>query len=106
MANSMIRIDDSGWLDLGILCKYRRKNGIVTVRIYASLALTSDWATKGTLPAGYRPSEVVFQGGFSLGSGSVNVAFLINPSGAIQARLNAGATGTTITTGATISYPI
>lgn len=98
--------DDSGWIELVSLCKYRKKNGIVTVRINASIALTTDWVTKGTLPDGYRPSEVIYQPGYSLGSGSVNIAFLITTGGAIQARLNSGATSATITTGTTITYPV
>lgn len=98
--------DDSGWLELSSLCKYRKKNGIVTVRIYGSLEITTSWVTKGTLPSGYRPSEVVYQPGFSLGSSTPDIVFLITSGGEIQVRSRDGASTITMTTGATITYPV
>lgn len=98
--------NDSGWLELGSLCKYRKKNGIVTVRIYGSLEITTSWVVKGTLPSGYRPSEVVYQPGFSLGSSTPDIVFLITTGGEIQVRSRDGASSITMTTGATITYPV
>ena len=97
--------NDSEWETLSGVCKYRRKNGIVTVRINATFNLTTDWSNLGTLPSGYRPSEVMYQAGISLGS-NVNIAFLITSAGVIQGRLNSGATTGSFSTAATITFPV
>lgn len=52
---------DSGWLTNGI-CKYRKKNGYVTIDIYStSYNIDVNYITLITLPEGYRPDAILYQ---------------------------------------------
>lgn len=57
-----VDVDDSGWVTLNNVIKYRKKNGFVIVTGVSSgnLALTSSaYTTVGTLPTGFRPATTI-----------------------------------------------
>ena len=78
---------DSGWLKAyGQFCRYRKKNGTVTVHgISAGNGWEADKAYKvlATLPVGFRPSESIYFTPNPSG-GTASLVGYINPNGKIN----------------------
>ena len=51
-------IQDTGWIALNTVVKYRKINGVVYVKFSSNYSpSTSAWVDLGTLPEGFRPSD-------------------------------------------------
>lgn len=79
--------EDSGWIEAnGKFCKYRKKNGIVTICGFSAgggLEIKNSYKVIATLPEGMRPSDGVYfavnpAGGNASMSGYVNAEGKIN----------------------------
>lgn len=79
--------EDSGWIEAnGRFCKYRKKNGIVTICGFSAgggLEIKNSYKVIATLPEGMRPSDSVYfavnpAGGNASMSGYVNAEGKIN----------------------------
>lgn len=81
------KLEDSGWIEAnGRFCKYRKKNGFVTICGYSAeggLEIKNSYKVIATLPEGMRPSDSVYfavnpTGGNASISGYVNAKGEIN----------------------------
>lgn len=86
-------IQDTGWIALNTVVKYRKINGAVYVKFSNSYSSsTSTWVNLGTLPEGFRPSDYDVR--FSLDSESSWWANIkVTTGGKVQILSNFAASG-------------
>lgn len=98
-------IGDTGWIELVSGVQYRKRMGFATVKIYMNKSMTTSWQTIGTLPEGYRPSEIMYFAMTTV-TNNTNIVASVDSTGEIAVRLPNGASATSYSIEGTVTFPV